>query len=210
MTLSSSVRLTGLVLFITLTFGLSASAASAQDVERPERNESGSIAPERVKERAAKLPSDPSRFIESQANRVTEKLSRTRVRSASGSIAFRTEGLAPTDRALLVGAMATTPSLAVTPAPNATAFDSQLRDLYRIEARRLAASKRLLFSSEFLKAYMLAIHPRLRENLTANLRTLLNNKLLNDKSYETTLKQYLGFSPEEARAAVKNANAQLN
>ena len=75
-----SMKLTILALFSTLLFGLSSTNCIAQDVERPERNESGSIAPERVKEREVKMPSDPSRFIESEANKVAEQLSKASIR----------------------------------------------------------------------------------------------------------------------------------
>lgn len=198
MKLNLSAKLAGVALFITLTLSVSAPAAFAQEVERPERNESGSIAPERVKEREPKMPADPTRFIESQANKVTEKLSKIRVRAASSGAALSipTAAANKNTSASLLGS-------------DHTSLNAEARDLYRVEARRLAERKRVLYSSDFLKAYMLAQHPILRRNFALNLHTLLDNKLLKDKSYETTLKQ-LGFTPEAARAAVKNANAQLN
>ena len=92
----------------------------------------------------------------------------------------------------------------------ATSINEQARNLYRIEARRLAASKRLLNSNDFLKAFMLISNSRLESNPQANLRLLLDNKLLNNRSYESTLRQNMGFSRDEAQAAIKLANAQMN
>ncbi len=198
-----SMKLTILALFSTLLFGLSSTNCIAQDVERPERNESGSIAPERVKEREVKMPSDPSRFIESEANKVAEQLSKASIRRSRTTAKIWNSDPHVQSSPAMSAMAANTPS-------GATSINEQARNLYRIEARRLAASKRLLNSNDFLKAFMLISNSRLESNPQANLRLLLDNKLLNNRSYESTLRQNMGFSRDEAQAAIKLANAQMN
>lgn len=164
---------------------------SAQDIERPERNESGSIAPESIKEKTVQLPSNPVVFISEEA---------TKIKASSNSggqiLGIKNKADVFTKSISINGILGI--------APTSEALESQAQALYREHANRLAARDQILFADEFLKAFAIANSTKLQANLRDNLQTLLDEKLINRNGYQETLRKKFGFTRQEAQTVVKS------